>query len=488
MIYRPWFGPAAAMLLPYLLFEAVRRSPDLDTELPMPHGHFYIVSSVSLLAALIAVAVWAAGLRMRNIQVNFLALSFLSLAGVFSVHGLSTPNLLLGITHLPGVTAPLSVALATGWLWMSSLPGDHASVRLLSRFQGILLPLWTAFLLVCGTFGMMHPHLIDVLPLNVHPFNILAAVLVTLFNGITMFRYYRSYLYSRFPLQLAIVYSCGWLVGSQWIMVLGEPWRLSWWMYHFLLLASMFAMVCGLLKQYTASSQSLVGAVRSLFTNDPVERITSALSPSVKALMVATEKKDSYTAGHNFRVTLYAIQLAQELKLGPDLLRAVAQGTIIHDVGKIHVPDDILGKPGRLTPEERLVIETHPVKGYDMCRSLGFRLEELQVIRSHHEKWDGSGYPDRLQREEIPLLARIVAVADVYDALTSQRAYRQAMSHAEALCFLRQNSGSHFDPQCIAAWESLCSRHPERYPYTAEVPSGKPAPVVRYNEYTPAAR
>ncbi|WP_426450244.1 HD-GYP domain-containing protein [Paenibacillus sp. S-38] len=483
MIDRLWYRPVAAAMLPYLLFEAIRRIPVLDHELSMPRGHFYIVSSVSLLAGLIALAVWAAGLRMRNMQVNFLALSFLSLSGVFSVHGLSTPSFLLGVTQLPGITAPLSVMLATLWLFMSTLPGDHAAVRFLSRCQGCLVPIWAVLLLVCGALSLMHPHVIEVLPLHVHPLNILVSLLVTLFNGITMLRYYRFYLYSRFPLQLAIVYSSGWLIVSQWIMVLGTVWRLSWWMYHFLLLASMVIMVCGLVKQY-ASKLSWTGAVRSLFTSNPVERITSALSPSVRSLMLATEKKDSYTAGHNFRVTLYALQLAREMRLRPEQLRAVAQGTIIHDVGKIHVPDEILGKPGRLTPEERTVIESHPVKGYEMCRSLGFRQEELEIIRSHHERWDGNGYPDKLQREEIPLLARIVAVADVYDALTSRRAYRQAMGHTEAMEYLKANRGTHFDPQCVIAWERLCSRHPERYPYASEFPSEGAASDVRYKEYT----
>lgn len=174
--------------------------------------------------------------------------------------------------------------------------------------------------------------------------------------------------------------------------------------------------------------------------------------------MAATESKDVYTAGHNLRVTLYAMEIAEELQLPPDQLRALSQGTIIHDIGKLDIPDEILNKPGRLTEEERAIIEQHPVRGYQMCRRLGFMKEELEIIRSHHEKWNGEGYPDRLAGEEIPRLARIVAVADVYDALTSDRAYRKAMSQEQAMAILRENKGTHFDPECVDAWERAVSR------------------------------
>lgn len=228
----------------------------------------------------------------------------------------------------------------------------------------------------------------------------------------------------------------------------------------------MIVMITGLYRQY-ALKHSLSDAIRALFTTDPIERITNCLSPSVKALIVATESKDRYTAGHNFRVALYALKLAEELRLRPEQLRAVAQGTIIHDIGKIQIPDPILNKPGKLTPGEREVIEKHTVRGYEMCKNLGFMKDELSIIRSHHEKWDGSGYPDQLQGEQIPFMARIVAVADVYDALTSNRAYRTAWSHEEAISFLQKNSGTHFDPSCVEAWIQLCDRDSSVYQYPA---------------------
>ena len=127
---------------------------------------------------------------------------------------------------------------------------------------------------------------------------------------------------------------------------------------------------------------------------------------------------------------------------------------------KLQVPDAVLNKPGKLLPAERRIIEFHPVSGYDMCKRLGFLQDELAVIRSHHEKWDGTGYPDRLAGKDIPMLARITAVADVYDALTSSRSYRKAMSHEEAMAIIEKDSGTHFDPACVAAWKRMVTGDP----------------------------
>ncbi|MVP02067.1 HD-GYP domain-containing protein [Paenibacillus lutrae] len=462
MRIRSLSGPAAIILLPYLLFIFLKSQPGLDAVFVMPRGHFYIVSSVALLAFVIALAVGAAGRRMRNTKVIFLALSFISLAGIFMVHGLSTPDLLLHATHVPGVTATLSVIMATFWLWLSSYPSDNRFIVFLSQHDNILLPVWTLALALFGVTVLSFPELLDSVQTGMDSLNWLLIAVTALFNFVTIYRYYHSYLYSRFPLQIAIVYSAGCLVVSQLIMIQGQAWKSSWWMYHFLLLASMIIMLAGLYKQY-AANQSLSGALRALFTTDPIERITNSLSPSVRALMNATENKDVYTAGHNFRVTFYALKLAEEMQLGPDKLRALAHGTIVHDVGKIDIPDAILNKPGKLTDSEREIINQHTVSGYEICRSLGFMEEELGIIRSHHEKWNGEGYPDRLKADQIPLMARIVSVTDVYDALTSNRAYRKALSHEAAMIYLRDNKGIFFDPVCVEAWERACDKDSSIY-------------------------
>lgn len=437
--------------LPLLAYLYLRLNPELDRTLQAATGHFYIVSSAALLAGGVAVIIGVAGTRVRNIQVTFVTMAFISLALVFSLHGLATPGFILSRTAIPGVAAQLSVMLTAFWLWMSSRPSDHPWVRYLSDRQSWLVPLWVMLLVIGSVILFFNPGLIIFIPLNQSPLSWTAMAVTLLLNLFTFLPYWRSYLYSHFPLQAALLFSLGWLTGAQLIISTGELWKWSWWLYHYLFLAATIVMLVGLVRQYSMGS-SIATAIRGLFTTDPHERIEAGISPSVRALVIATETRDPYTAGHSYRVAIFAMRIAETLSLPPLKLRALAQGAIVHDVGKIEVPDQVLNKPGRLDSDERKVIERHPVTGYHVCRRLGFLQEELDVIRHHHERWDGTGYPDGLKGTAIPILARILAVADVYDALTSTRAYRQAWSHEQAMALLKEESGKAFDPACVEAW------------------------------------
>ncbi|KGE20185.1 hypothetical protein [Paenibacillus wynnii] len=153
MRLRSLTGPIVAVLLPIICFVMLRRQPSWDNSFVAPRGHFYIVSFVALLAVVIAFTVGTAGRRVRNIKVSFLALSFISLAEMFMIHGLSTPDFLLHANHLPGISAPLSVLMATFWLWLSSLPSDYRLIGYLSRHEKYLLPVWALTLGAVGAFS-----------------------------------------------------------------------------------------------------------------------------------------------------------------------------------------------------------------------------------------------------------------------------------------------------------------------------------------------
>jgi len=169
---------------------------------------------------------------------------------------------------------------------------------------------------------------------------------------------------------------------------------------------------------------------------------------TVHALVLAEEARDPYTRGHTERVTKYAVAVGRALRLDEAELETLRYAGEVHDIGKIGIPDFILGKPGRLTPTERAMIELHPVKGAEMLEPLEFLKPALPIVRHHHERYDGTGYPDGLEREKIPFMARILACADSFDAMTSDRPYRnRKLTLDEALAEIRNNSGSQFDPQ-----------------------------------------
>ena len=191
-------------------------------------------------------------------------------------------------------------------------------------------------------------------------------------------------------------------------------------------------------------------------------RLYSALKhlylDTVTALAEAVEKRDPYTGGHVRRVVLYSLLLGHELGLDAGRLERLRIAATLHDVGKIAVPDDVLRKPAPLDDEEMQVMQRHTVDGADILARIPDLRDVLPGVRSHHERLDGRGYPDGLLAEQIPLNARIIAVADTYDAMTSSRPYRRALPHEVAAAEVRRGGGSQFCPEVVAAFERLDAR------------------------------
>jgi ribonuclease P protein subunit RPR2 len=181
---------------------------------------------------------------------------------------------------------------------------------------------------------------------------------------------------------------------------------------------------------------------------------------TVRALSNAVEARDAYTGKHAERVTAYGMKLAETLGL-PETSE-LEFGFLLHDIGKLAIPDAILYKPSALTEHERALMERHPVIGAEIVEGIEFLAQAAQVVRSHHERWDGRGYPDGLTGEEIPLAARVFAVADVLDALTTDRPYRPAGSLHDARELIGAHTGTQFDPRVVEAFTSIADRALER--------------------------
>ena len=175
----------------------------------------------------------------------------------------------------------------------------------------------------------------------------------------------------------------------------------------------------------------------------------------IVSLTMALEAKDPYTEGHSVRVAAYSEAIGKELGLPPEKLDVVHRACLVHDVGKIAVDENILGKSGGLSEREREKMDMHPLIGESILRPIAMLGPLLPGVRSHHEHFDGTGYPDGLSGEAIPIEARIMAVADAFDAMTSNRPYRESLHEEEALAELRANAGTHFDPRVVAAFERI---------------------------------
>jgi HD-GYP domain-containing protein (c-di-GMP phosphodiesterase class II) len=191
------------------------------------------------------------------------------------------------------------------------------------------------------------------------------------------------------------------------------------------------------------------------------EQLAEVNQSILKSLAVALEERDAYTSGHSQRVAYYMCVIGKQMGLDEQTLDLMYTGGLLHDIGKIGIEDSILLKPGRLTDEEFHSIKSHPVRGEALLKKLYAQVDKkdaasirsiLAITRHHHERFDGKGYPDQLQEDNIPIIARVTAVADSFDAMTSSRAYRKGLSFSKACDEIIRNSGTQFCPRVVDAF------------------------------------
>jgi ribonuclease P protein subunit RPR2 len=183
------------------------------------------------------------------------------------------------------------------------------------------------------------------------------------------------------------------------------------------------------------------------------QELRRSYAATVRSLSNAVEFRDAYTGKHAERVAGYGLEIARVV--GLHTTDEIEFGFLLHDIGKVAIPDGILHKRGPLTSSERHLMAQHPVIGARIVHEMEFLDRAMEIVRSHHERWDGQGYPDGLAGEEIPLAARVFAVADVFDALTTERPYRHASPLRQARAMIAAESGTHFDPRVVEAFDSI---------------------------------
>ncbi len=230
------------------------------------------------------------------------------------------------------------------------------------------------------------------------------------------------------------------------------------------MLVGFLVCVIELLRQYRVTGD-LGAIVEGLFLRQQVSGLRAGDPRALIALRAAIAAKDTETSGHIDRVSDSAVAVGEELSLRGDDLEIVRVAGHLHDLGKIGVPNSILGKTGPLTDKEFAIVKQHTVRGWYIADRSEMLARVAPIIRAHHERLDGAGYPDGLRAEFIPLAARIVAVADVWDAITSDRPYRAAMPWDEAAAILEAKAGSHLGPRCVQALFQRLGIPYSRVPY-----------------------
>jgi putative nucleotidyltransferase with HDIG domain len=420
--------------------------------MPGMYVHFVGVGVSALVAAIASLTLTIVGARRNDGRTVIVGTAFSVMAALLAIHGLATPGVLVGMNGVISFTGGATLPVGAALLALSALPGLRRpkSVRPLLMLQAVLL----VGVISLGALGMLVPSLVPAVPETGS-----REAVSALLSGFALFlllaaRALKTYLLTRRAADLVVAVGIAWLASALAPAMLLSFMELGWWFGHIfeLLGIVIVAVPVALDVRRTAQSRPLVGDVSGC---DLVQSEEAFLGSHVRALTLSLARKDEYTEEHTRRVALRAVQVGEELGLAGGRLRALATGALVHDIGKLSVPDHILQKPGPLTDEEFEIIKRHPEWGDKMLVDLGFEEEIRHLVRSHHERLDGSGYPHGTEGSLIPLDVRILAVCDVYDALISRRVYRDAWSHERAVKLLREECGTSFDAKCVSALERV---------------------------------
>jgi HD-GYP domain-containing protein (c-di-GMP phosphodiesterase class II) len=456
-ITRPRIAPAlnlfalGAFLPAGLLWAVGHDGTSLSSE-----THFITVGVAAAVATIASLVLTFVGVRALDARTILVGTAFSAMAALLLLHGLASPGVLVemnGVVSLSGgATLPVGAAI----LALSLLPmarGARGTKPLLGLQLVLLVGIATL-----GTVGLLAPDLVPGVP---EPRS--ATAIAVLAIGLALFALLALKALDTFLLTLRVtdylvvlglVFLGTALVGA----LMFDFTQVGWWLGHGYEVVGLGLVGAAVVADLRRAKQS-----RPLSGGLPAAELVAFeetfLGARVRALTARLAEKDGSTEEHTRRVALRAVQVGEALGLPPPRLRCLATGGLLHDIGKLAVPDAILKKPGPLTEEEFEVIQRHPEWGHRLLGELGdFSREIRRLVLDHHERLNGSGYPRGLETKELDLETRILAVCDVYDALISTRVYRAAWSHEQAIALLRQQSGDMFDEQCVSALDRVLER------------------------------
>ena len=410
------------------------------------HTHLYAVGFSALVAAVAAVGLSAVGARRGDTRTMLVGTAFAVMAGLLALHGISTPFVWFGNNGVVAITGAATLPVGAVILAVSVLPLPRVlqNVRPLLAVEALLL----LAVVLLGASALAWPGLLPAVPApGSEPAIALLVVGLVAYGSLTL-RALRTFLLTQRFLELVVVIGLVWLATALVPALTMDYSQLGWWLGHEVELNGILLVGIAVAVDLARSAQSrpLAGDLRGA---ELVRSEAQYLGSHVRSLMVSLADKDTYTEQHTRRVAEWAVQVGEALGLSAGRLRTLAIGGLVHDVGKLAVPDAILTKPGPLDDEEYATIKEHPETGYRVLT--GFSDAVRNLVRTHHERLDGNGYPRGLTADQLDLDTRILTVCDVYDALISKRVYREAWSHEQAMEHLRREIGTAFDERCVDA-------------------------------------
>jgi HD-GYP domain-containing protein (c-di-GMP phosphodiesterase class II) len=446
--------------------------------------HFFGVGMSALAAAVAALLLTAAGARRNDGRTVLVGTAFAAMAALLGLHGLATPGFLVGMNGVVALTGAATLPVGGAILALSALPSLRRPRRLkplIALEAGLMLAI-----LALGLAGLLEPTVVPSVPEPGSTPALVALAAGSAFYLLVGLRALGTFALTRRTGDLIVAIGIAWLGAALPAALLLSYRELGWWLGHGFELAGLVLVGAPVALDLfrTAQSRPLAG---DLHAAELVAAEEVFLGAHVRALTLRLARKDEYTEEHTRRVALRAVQVGEELGLPPGRLRALAIGGLMHDIGKLSVPDSVLKKPAELTAEEFALVRRHPEWGDRLVADLGgFTTAVRRLVRDHHERLDGSGYPRGVGAAALEVDTRVLAVCDVYDALISNRVYRGAWSHDDALALLHHEAGVTLDAACVEALERVLARELESAAESAARPATS-ARRARTRPATPAA-
>jgi HD-GYP domain-containing protein (c-di-GMP phosphodiesterase class II) len=418
-----------------------------------PWLHIVVVGVAGALAVAASVAMSVVAVRRNDAHALWLGMGFSTMATLLVLHALATPGIILPANGLVQIAGALNLPIG-GMLLAASGLSVLRRPRRIKLMLGLQLAVVGELALAGGLILAFAP----VIPSVPAPSTFAANVIFALGASplaLLAWRAARTYLLTRRRADLIVAHGVVWLIGAQYGLLHFSMMQAGFWAAHILEVGGigMVGIPAALDLRHAVGSRPLSGDLRA---GHLVEHEEAFLGGRVRAILLRLGEKDPSTEGHTRRVALLAVAIGERLGLPEGRLRQLALGGLLHDVGKLSVPNEILNKPGRLTDAEFAEIRRHPGAGRELLNELGgFPPLVLDLVESHHERLDGDGYPNHVAAAELDLAVRILTVADVYDALTADRVYREAWPSERALTLLADEAGRAFDPECVAALREI---------------------------------
>jgi putative nucleotidyltransferase with HDIG domain len=441
-------GGATAILPPALIHFVSREQVMFGSE-----AHFWSVVLSSLLACAAGGVLSYGGWRRRDARAVLVGTAFTVMASLLLVHGIASPGFVVEMNGVVALTGAATLPVGGVILALSAHPAARSPRAVMP-----LLWLQAALMIAVVALGLIALWLPQIVPSVPAPASAPALALLVAglaFYGLLALRALHTVLLTRRLADLGVFVGLVWLAGALIPALVQSYLDLAWWLGHGLEVAGVLLVGAPVAADLFRSSPSrpLSGDLRGA---EIVSAEEAFLGSQVGGLVRLLAEKDEYTEGHTRRVALLAVEVGEELGLPAARLRELATGGLLHDIGKLSVPDEVLKKPGALDEEEYALVQKHAIWGDALLGRLGFSANVRRLVRDHHERLDGSGYPHG--STVLSLETRVLAVCDVYDALRSDRVYREAWSHERAMGLLRAEAGTKLDARCVEALEAVLAQ------------------------------